>query len=206
MTVTIDRSAEFYEQISATETYYRLSVERYHQMISAGIFGEDDAVELIEGRIVNKMPKSRAHSIVTNLIFQALIKLISGTHHVESQEPITMETSEPEPDVVVLQGQILDYKEHPQPKDVSLLVEVSDSSLERDQTWKKQIYAAAGIPIYWIVNLPDRQIEVYSDPTGPSQHPNYRQLRSYTTGELVPIVIDGREIGILAVESLLDFE
>jgi Uma2 family endonuclease len=203
MTIAIDKSAQYEKSKTAPETFYRISVEHYHQMIAAGIFDEDDAVELLEGQIVNKMPKSRAHSIVTNLIIQALQQLIAASHHIESQEPITLETSEPEPDVVVLRGQILDYQEHPQAQDVSLLVEVSDSSLQRDQTWKKQVYAEAEIPVYWIVNLPDRQIEVYSDPTGPSHNPNYRQLLSYGESDEIPVVIHGQEIGILTVESLL---
>jgi hypothetical protein len=203
MTV-VDRLVQIEKSPTLPETFYRMSVERYHQMIAAGIFNEDDAVELLEGRIVNKMPKSRAHSIVTNLIIQALQQLIATTHHIESQEPITLETSEPEPDVVVLRGQILDYREHPQAQDVSLLVEVSDSSLQRDQSWKKQVYAEAEVPIYWIVNLPDQQIEIYSDPTGPSNNPNYRQLQSYSIKEEIPVVIDGQEIGLLSVQSLLE--
>jgi hypothetical protein len=149
------------------------------------------------------MPKSRSHSIVTNLIIQALQQLIANTHHIEAQEPITLGTSEPEPDVMVLQGQILDYPDHPQGEAISLLVEVSDSSLERDQTWKKRVYAEAEIPVYWIVNLPDQQIEVYSDPSGPTPNPNYRQLLSYSGEDQVPVVIDGLEIGSLPVNSLL---
>jgi Uma2 family endonuclease len=185
------------------EAYYRVSVKSYQQMITAGIFGEEDAVELLEGRIVNKMPKDRQHVIVTNLIVHAFNQLLGQTHHVEAQEPITLSTSEPEPDILVLRGQILDYPKHPQGQDVALVVEVANTSLQRDQTWKKQIYAEAGIPVYWIVNLLDRQIEVYSHPTGASFHPNYRQLRTYTEGESVPVVLDGQEVGVLAIQSLL---
>jgi Uma2 family endonuclease len=112
-------------------------------------------------------------------------------------------TSEPEPDVVVLLGQILDYQDHPQAQDVSLLVEVANSSLQRDQNWKKQIYAEAEIPVYWIVNLLDSQVEVYSEPSGPSLNPNYRQLHTYAEGETIAVMVDGQELGLLAVQSLL---
>ena len=173
---------------------FRVSVEHYHQMIAANVFGEDDAIELLDGWIIQKMPKSRQHSIANGLVIQLLNQLITEqTHHTESQEPITLTTSEPEPDAVVVRGQLLDYPDPPQAKDVSLAVEVADSSLRRDQSWKKQLYAAAGIPVYWIVNLPERLIEVYSEPA--EQRADYRQLRTYAAVEEVPVVIDGVEIG-----------
>lgn len=184
------------------ETFFRMSVARYHQMIAAGIFTPEDKIELLEGWIVNKMPKSRLHSLVTALLRQALERIISAAYYVDSQEPVTMSDSEPEPDVFVVRGQMRDFTEHPGPQDLALLVEVADSSLQRDQTWKKQLYARHHIPVYWIVNLPDQQIEVYSNPTGPARNPNYLQLRTYHLSDSVPVVIDNQEIGQIAVQSL----
>lgn len=203
MVIAVQTSTPFIDLDMLPETFYRVSVKSYQKMITAGILSEEDAVELLEGRIVNKMPKDRQHVIVTNLIVQAFNRLLGQTHHVEAQEPITLPTSEPEPDIVVLRGQILDYPNHPQAQDVSLVIEVANTSLHRDQTWKKQIYAEAGIPVYWIVNLLDRQIEVYSHPTGSSFTPNYRQLRTYTEDEIVPVAIDDQEIGALPVQAVM---
>jgi len=83
------------------------------------------------------------------------------------------------------------------------VVEVADASLNRDRTIKKRLYAAAGIAVYWIVNLVDSQVEVYTDPTGPGQQPDYRQRRDFDRAATVPVVIEGKEVGRLAVRDLL---
>jgi hypothetical protein len=82
---------------------------------------------------------------------------------------------------------------------------VADASLSRDRSIKKQIYARAGIPVYWIVNLPERRIEVYADPSGPGEFPEYRQHADYAAGE-VPLVIEGCSVGRIAVAALLPAE
>lgn len=191
------------ETISIPDTFFRMSVERYHQMIAAGIFTEDDEVELLEGWIVNKMAKNRPHTKATNLIRRALEGLITAVYYLDAQEPITLTDSEPEPDIIVVRGSLFDYDQHPQAKDVALVVEVADTTLRRDQNWKKQLYARDGIPVYWVVNLPDRQIELYTDPTGNAASPNYRQLRTYAPDEMLPVILDGQTLGYLAVKSLL---
>ncbi len=84
-----------------------------------------------------------------------------------------------------------------------LVVEVSDSSLRRDRRFKKAIYAKALIPVYWIVNLIDRQVEVYSQPTGPVEQPDYGDHQDYAETEEVPLVIDGREIASISVREVL---
>jgi hypothetical protein len=82
-------------------------------------------------------------------------------------------------------------------------VEVADTSLAQDRGNKKRLYARAAIPIYWIVNLLERQVEVYADPTGPAEEPDYRQQQVYREGDTVPVVLDGEEVGSLAVRELL---
>lgn len=84
-----------------------------------------------------------------------------------------------------------------------MLVEVSLASLDRDRNDKGRIYARARITCYWIVNLVDRQVEVYSDPTGPDAAPRFRQQQDYRPGDAVPLVIDGAEVGRVAVNDLL---
>ena len=105
---------------------------------------------------------------------------------------------------MVIRGQTRDYLEHhPQARELALVVEVSDSSLRHDQGFKKAIYAAAAIPVYWIINLIDRRVEVYTDPTAPADQPDYRQRQAFSGTEQVPVVIAGREVARIPVSELL---
>lgn len=201
--VTVTKQDTLATDSVIADSLFRISVERYHRMVDSGVLTEDDAVELLEGWIVNKMPKNRPHVIITNLVRQALEMIISEAFHVESESAITLTSSEPEPDVMVIRGHLLDYEEHPTADDVVLLVEVANTSLQRDQNRKKQIYASEQIPVYWIVNLPDEQIEVYCEPSGVSRLPNYGQLQTYRRGDDVPVEVDGQIIGRIPVNTLL---
>lgn len=117
---------------------------------------------------------------------------------------MTTSDSEPEPDLGIIRGDIRNCVDHhPGPADSALIVEIADSSLRRDRGRKKRIYAGAAVRVYWIVNLVDRQIEVYTDPTGPGDKPDYRQHDDFGPGSAVPVVIDGKEIGRLNVADLL---
>jgi Uma2 family endonuclease len=186
------------------EPIWRLTVAQYHQMVESGILTEDDPVELLEGWLVSKMPKNPPHRLTTRLIREALEGIIPAGWYVDSQEPITLADSEPEPDVMIVRGQTRDYlNRHPGPHELALVVEVSDLTLSRDRAAKKRMYARAGVPLYWVVNLPAGRIEVYQDPTGPGQKPDYRQQQNYRQGDTIPVVIDGMEVGRLLVEALL---
>jgi Uma2 family endonuclease len=150
------------------------------------------------------MTKYPPHSVSTFETRRMLERLVSANWFVDSQEPITTADSEPEPDVSVVRGHRRDYADrHPGPKDVALLVEVADTSLERDRGWKKRIYAAAGIPCYWIVNLIDGQIEVHTQPSGRGDHADYAVRQVYPRGDRIPVVLDGAEAGAIAVDDLL---
>ncbi|MCB8945831.1 MAG: Uma2 family endonuclease [Ardenticatenaceae bacterium] len=183
---------------------WRITVERYHEMIEAGILTENDRLELLEGFLIEKMTIKPSHTFVTEILREILGRIIPDNFFVNNQQPITTSDSEPEPDVVVIQGQRRDFLEnHPSAEDVALLIEVSDTTLYQDQTWKKRIYAQAGIAIYWIVNLSERQIEVYSQPSGPSDNPTYHQLITYHEAEQIPVILNGQEIAQLTVRDLL---
>jgi Uma2 family endonuclease len=183
---------------------YRLSVDQYHAMARAGILDEDAPVELLEGWLVQKMTKYPAHRVATHRVRRGLERLVAVGWYVDSQEPITLEGSEPEPDVVVVRGQTEDYRDrHPGPREVGLVVEVADASLRTDQGTKKRAYAAAGIPVYWIVNLKERQIEVYTEPHDTGETSDYRLRHNYGAADTIPVVLDGVEIGTMAVQDLL---
>ena len=186
------------------EPVTRLSVKQYHAMIDAGVVTDDDLIELLEGWLVPKMPKNPGHRIATRHLRKALEKLLPAGWEVESQEPITTTDSEPEPDVGVAREGAFDNKErHPNATETGLIIEIADSTLARDRGMKKRIYARAAVPVYWIVNLPDRCIEVYTNPTGPAEKPDYRHQQIYGANDVVPILLDGAEIGQLEVKAVL---
>jgi Uma2 family endonuclease len=187
-------------------TLYRLSVEQYHDMIRKGILKDGDPVELVEGVLVLKMTKNPPHRFATQTLDALLNRLLPPGWFVDDQEPVTTQDSEPEPDVAVIRGnrrQYLQEDRHPGPQETALAVEVADSSLDFDETSKLRAYARARIPVYWIVNLIERRVQVYTDPSGPADEPTYAQRQDYAeTGE-VPVLLDGHEVGRIAVRDLL---
>src|SRR5713101_8748362 len=186
------------------ESLYRLTVEQYHALAREGILTDDDPVELLEGLLVCKMTKYRPHTLATGLLRDALREIVAPGCYVDAQEPVTTSDSEPEPDLLVVRGTRRDYTDRqPGPDEVVMVVEVADTTLRRDRGVKKRIYAAAGLPLYWIVNLKERQIEVYAGPTGPAQRPTYAQRRDYRPEETIPVVIDNAEVGRILVKDVL---
>jgi len=182
----------------------RLSIEQYHAMIQSGILTDDDFVELLEGWLVFKMPKNPPHRVTTRLVRTALENILPPGWYVDSQEPITLSNSEPEPDIVVVRGDTRQYLDrHPGAEDIGIVIEVSDTTLQRDRTVKKRIYARAGISIYWIVNLVEGLVEVYSQPLVEVEQPDYSQRLDFGRSAVIPIIIEGIEIGAIAVNSLL---
>ncbi len=183
---------------------YRLSVEQYHQMAAHGILTEDDHVELLEGLLVKKMTKNPPHIYATNIVRDLLQTMLPQGWFVNSQDPVITPDSEPEPDASVIRGHRRDYLQRkPGLGDAILVIEVADATLRQDRGVKKRAYAEAGIPVYWIINLNQRRIEVYTDPTGPVARPDYRQRQEYGVGDEVPVVIDGQAVGRIAVSEVL---
>ena len=183
---------------------WRLSVDQYHALAAAGILQDGDPVELLEGLLAHKITKEPPHTLATQQMRSALERILPAIWFVNDQEPVTIDDSEPEPDVVVIQGVRRDYLErHPGPQEIALVVEVADATLSRDRGTKKRVYARAGIPVYWIVNLIENCVEVYTEPTGPAVRPDYRQRQQYSREQAVPVVIQAQVIGQIAVQELL---
>jgi Uma2 family endonuclease len=183
---------------------YRLSVAQYEAMAKAGILTEDDPVELLEGWLVGKMTKHPPHIAASRLLLHSLGSLLPKGWMVDAQNPVATMDSEPEPDLIVIRGTPRNYTDRlAGPQDTALVVEVADTSLRQDRGTKKRLYARAGFPIYWIVNLIERQIEVYSEPSGPRRRPDYRRRQDYRPSEEIPVVLEGVEVGRIPVRELL---
>jgi len=184
----------------------RFSVDEYHRMIQLGILGEEDNLELLNGWLVPKMSRNPPHDVVLVLADGQLRLLLPPDWHIRCQSAITTADSEPEPDLAVVRGQAPRYsKFHPRAEDIALLVEVAESSLDKDRNEKGPIYAAAGIVCYWILNLVDEQVEVYTNPTGPSDEPLYRTRTEHKLGDSVSLMVDGTELGKIEVSPLLEY-
>lgn len=192
------------ENVPEDVVIWRLSVEQYHAIAAAGILEEDEPVELLEGLLVYKMTKNPPHSVTTQLIQAAFQHILPNGWHIRVQEPVTLADSEPEPDIMLVAGDIRHYStRHPGPQDVGLVVEVADATLKRDRGSKKRVYARAGIAVYWVVNLMEKRIEVFTNPSGGARKADYQTEQTYDLDAEVPVVIDDVVIARLAVRELL---
>lgn len=144
---------------------YRFTVDEYEQLVQHGILSAKDRAELIRGEIVVKVSINPPHSSSVDRTNGMLNRTFGRRVIVRIQNPVKLRDSEPEPDVSVLEFRDDYYaNQHPQPDDILLLIEVSDSSLNEDRNVKGPLFAENGIREYWIINLPDDCLEVYRSP------------------------------------------
>lgn len=182
----------------------RFSIAEYEEMTRQGILTEDDNVELLQGWIVPKMPKHPPHDGTIDLINFLLSKLLPLGWFVRVQNSVVTSDSIPEPDLAVVRGQPGDFRgQHPTGRDVALIIEVADSTVQRDRT-KAAIYADAGIPWYWIVNLEELQVEVYSDPTGSGATARYRTRGMATGDDSLNVFLGDALAGVLRASEILE--
>ena len=145
---------------------HRLTVDQYYRMAEAGIFKEDDRVELIEGEIIDMPPIGIDHAYFVNRLTSLFIQSVGLQANVSSQNPIRLNSrSEPQPDIALLRYRDDFYRHaHPRPEDIILLVEVSDTTLRYDTEVKLPLYARHEIPEVWIVDLEHQRLEVFRRP------------------------------------------
>jgi Uma2 family endonuclease len=180
---------------------YRMSVEQYEALIGSGTFRDHDRFQLVIGCLVAKMTQNPPHTIADDLCGDALALALPGWY-IRPAKPVRLpaQSSMPEPDRCVVRGCKRDYStRHPGPDDVVMAVEIADTSLPQDRAMATHVYGPAGAAVYWIVNLVDRQVEVYTGP-GPT---GYASRTDYRSGQLVPIAIDGQQVAEVAVEDIL---
>jgi Uma2 family endonuclease len=185
------------------ERFHRISVDQYHRMIQAGILREDDRVELLEGWMVDKTTHNPPHDGTIQLVEEEVGPRLPPNWKLRIQSAITLATSEPEPDIAVVRGSVRRYlKAHPRPADIGCLMEVAESSVEDDRDRKGIIYARALIPIYWVINIPESQIEAYTEPRG-GRKASYAKRQDFKPNDKIPLILDGREIARFLVRNLL---
>jgi Uma2 family endonuclease len=145
---------------------HRLTVRDYHRLGEAGVLGEDDRVELLEGQLVDMSPIGPRHALAVDALTELLVHAAAGRAAVRVQNPIVLDdSSEPQPDFTLLRKPWHGYPEaHPRPPDVYLVIEVADSSLEFDLGAKLELYARAGIREFWVVDLTSNRVLVHRSP------------------------------------------
>jgi Uma2 family endonuclease len=158
-------------------------VDDYHRMAKAGILSEDDRVELIDGEIVAMTPIGPRHNAAVNRATRTLVTIVGDQAIVQVQGSVRLDRfREPQPDIVLLRPQLDFYASRlPGPSDILLIIEIAESSLDYDREVKARIYAQAGVPEYWLVDLDDRSLSCYREPQGGT----YQTLRECRSGESI---------------------
>jgi Uma2 family endonuclease len=180
---------------------YRMTLQQYESLIASGFFAKGDDVHLINGYVMTRMAESPLHGAILETVRIAIGAILLAAWHTRSEKGVRIpsQTSIPRPDLAVVRGVPRDYLTHyPDATDVALVAEVSVSSLDKDRALA-DIYGKAGIPVYWIIDADDGQVEVYSNP-GPS---GYRSHEVLAPGHVLSVVIDGVVIGEIAVADIL---
>jgi Uma2 family endonuclease len=183
---------------------HRFTVEQYERMAELGLLTSADRVELLEGIIVDKMTQNPPHNAAIDLVRDQLEPLLPEDYRLREQKAVRLVGgSEPEPDLAVVLGPAKRYaRRHPGPQDIFLVVEVADTSLADDRERKGRIYARSRLAVYWIVNLHDGVVEVYTNPKG-GKAPGYTTRRDYGRDESVPAIVAGTELATICVSELL---
>lgn len=158
-----------------------ISVKNYDEMIEHGILTSDDKVELLNGIIIEKMPKGIKHAAINDLVAEIFREKLGNRGIIRNQNPVVLDDySEPEPDLVLAKPPREIYLErHPTPEDILLIIEISDSTLGRDRVTKSLAYAKAGIQQYLVLNVQDNSVEDYRQPAADG----YQWKQTYRTGD-----------------------
>jgi Uma2 family endonuclease len=188
----------------AQSTFRKFTLHEYHRMIESGVLASGEPYELLEGNLVRKMSRGSSHDAIIQFLTKLFVRLLPQNWDVRVQCAVTLaDASEPEPDFAFVRGDDSTFRtRHPAPDEIGLVVEVSDSSLLIDRDDKGRIYASNAIPVYWVVNVVDRVVEVYTQPTGTGDNAAYTHREDYATGSDVPVVLNGNTIGSIAVSQV----
>ena len=173
----------------------RLTTTQYRRMIETGVLVESDQVELLNGYLIEKMPRNPPHDAT----MRALFRVIPDGWEIRCQNALELQNSQPEPDLAIVRHDVSRYRErHPTSLDTALVVEISDASLPTDLAVKSLIYSRDNIATYWVVNLPDRQVEVFSQPS----ENGYQTRQVFGLGTQTPMILENLTVGQIDVAEL----
>jgi Uma2 family endonuclease len=186
------------QTVAENPVFVRLTVDQLHQMLATGVIREGEPVELIDGLLVyndrrdaggKQMSHGPRHAVATENLGELNLQLRPLEFIMRTQKPVVLsDMSEPEPDGAIVEGDSRRYSSrHPHPHEIQLVIEVADTSLSYDRTVKQRLYAAAQLPVYWIVNLQENVVEVYSDPA-PAEG-RYREVKRHRRGEPIELTL-----------------
>ena len=174
------------------KTLARWSLKDYHRMINTGILAGRQ-VELLAGEIVEMSPEAPEHKFYEEELADYLRRKLEGKALVSEARPITLSDSQPEPDIAVVKLPRNNYRQrHPSTEDIFLLVEISNSSLAYDLGDKKQVYANAGIKEYWVLDLKQKQLRVFRQPSDSS----YQEIFLVDSGKISPVAFPDVQLEI----------
>lgn len=162
------------------------TVKEYDSLINTGFFNENDSIELLNGIIIEKMPKGTKHALFNDFIATRLTQIFGENAYVRNQNPIWLDDiSEPEPDIVLAELPFEKYfDKHPAPKDIFLILEVSDTTLNFDRNAKSLAYARAGIRQYLLLNVNEKTLEDYREPS----NDGFQSKQTYRAGQTFSLV------------------
>lgn len=195
-----------YRYYLAQSAFRKFTLDEYHKLIEIGVLIDGEPYELLEGNLVRKMPRGTPHDSAIDRLEGEFLRVLPPDWFPRSQRAVTLaqSDSEPEPDIAVVPGPRNRYtRAHPAAAELGIVVEVSDSSLAIDRHDKNRIYAAEGIPVYWVVNIPEKQIEVYTQPAGTGDDAAYTRRDDFSVGTSVPVVLGAATVGAVAVSEVL---
>ena len=174
-------NGEIWEKYLGTRR--RFTVSEYYKMAEVGILKDDERVELIHGKIIKMSPIGNPHKACVDRLHEMLILIPDRKHIISGQNPVRLgEIEDPQPDFAILKYRKDFYKnQYTQPEDVMLIIEVSDTNFFRDRNVKLPLYANAGIPEYWIVDLKKERVLVFTKPVGKE----YLEPKEFLPGDMV---------------------
>lgn len=174
-------------------------LERYHNATACGIFGPEDKLELLSGKLVKKISINPPHAANVSRLIKYFTRLYLDVYELRPENPVTfVDASEPEPDFAICDLDDNEYEDrHPASSEIHLTIEVAENSLYRDRTHKAKIYASAAIAEYWIINLKQFQVEVHLDPD--TESGAYGKVVRYKRGA----IFTSPFVGKVAVDDLL---
>lgn len=181
----------------------RISVDEFRQRLEVdpGLAGE---FELLEGKVARRIGRSLRHDGAIEKLQEVLLPLIPAGWELQAGGYISSGPSFVTPDTMIVKQRLPEVSHLPiSESDVTMVIEVADATLASDRRGKGRIYSRADIPFYWLLNVLDRQLEVFTRPSGPVQMPGYQEQRVYRPDEDVSLVIATGELGVVRVTNLL---